>query len=386
MAKNGFKVVDAEPHFQEPYDLWEKYLPERYRSRLQVVPPPQGHLEVGFCSFEQVGDRLIARHARKPDGTLGNSRVWTQAMRRWSTTPHLAAIHEDYGTPDLYQEGFDSEGIDVGVLMPTLGGHVAVYDFSDDPDLGLAICQAYNDWAYAFTQADPGRFKFWGLIPPYDAAASGREARRCMQELGAPGVTIYGGYGKYLLNDEALDALWQELDALEAPIGFHGFGSGSAVEPGTPGHRRTDWIKATFGGGGPHVTEVRALIFGGLLDRFPHLKPVFMESGANGVPAMLEKLDDEWYTYGPDADFALEQLPSEYYKSRCYAVTYAEALLRQTIEYMGDDHLLFSSDYPHHDCPFPNGVRSFVELAGVTDESKRKILWDNAAKLFGLAS
>jgi predicted TIM-barrel fold metal-dependent hydrolase len=45
-----------------------------------------------------------------------------------------------------------------------------------------------------------------------------------------------------------------------------------------------------------------------------------------------------------------------------------------------------SIDFPHHDSPFPRGIESFLALPGLSAESKRKILWDNPAKLFGLES
>lgn len=52
--------------------------------------------------------------------------------------------------------------------------------------------------------------------------------------------------------------------------------------------------------------------------------------------------------------------------------------------YLGDDNLLISTDYPHPDSLFPEAINTFVGLPGVSDVSKRKILWDNPARLFGL--
>ncbi len=49
---------------------------------------------------------------------------------------------------------------------------------------------------------------------------------------------------------------------------------------------------------------------------------------------------------------------------------------------VGDDILVFSTDYPHSDSRFPESTQSLLEL-DLSDESKRKILWDNCARLYG---
>jgi len=43
---------------------------------------------------------------------------------------------------------------------------------------------------------------------------------------------------------------------------------------------------------------------------------------------------------------------------------------------------VFSTDYPHSDSMFPHSVTAFLKLP-LSDESKRKILWDNWANLYG---
>lgn len=385
--KNGFRVIDAEPHFEEPYDLWEKELPEPFRSRTKIIPPPKGHLQPNLKVIIGEGAINADLSSAWVDAADPGSMVAKQAARRWPTTPHLVEARVPYSRPEVYREGFDTEGVDIGMLMPTATTHI-LHEDGFEAEHAMAIARVYNDWAYRWCQADPARFKFWGLVTAHDAELAAEEARRCMGSLGAVGITIasesaprgtFGG--KHLVNDEDLNPLWEELDRLQAPVGFHGFGGGRDINGKDPRHRRAEWVMQFDG---PHATAVAGLIFGGVLDRYQNIKPVFMESGANGIPYMLETMNDRWWLFGPDADFTLKMQPSEYYKSRCYAVTYAEGLLKYSIDYLGDDHLLFSTDYPHHDCPFPNGVKGFLEVEGVSDEGKRKILWDNPALLFGL--
>lgn len=381
MAKNGFRVIDAEPHFEEPYDLWEKNLPEKWRSRIKIIAPDEGHKEVGgrFGVTTREGDTWIADLRVSPEARK-QSLVWNQAHRRWKVTPHLVEARVPYSRPDVYIQGFEAEGVDVGAMMPTTFGHVMTYD-DYDPGLALAMCQIYNDWAHDWCQANPERFKWWGVVPIQDPKAAGQEASRCMRQLGAVGITAKDG-GGHLASDEDLAPLWEALDDLQAPVGFHGWGGGSKIRPGQDGRKRTEFHGRISG---PHVREVCALTFGGVLDRYPHVKPVFMESGVNAVPAMLCEMDKNWSLFGPDLDYELAMKPSEYYKARCYTVTYDEELLKFAVEYLGDDHLVFSTDYPHHDAPFPNGVKWFLDHDDISRDTKRKILWDNGARLFGVA-
>ena len=54
-----------------------------------------------------------------------------------------------------------------------------------------------------------------------------------------------------------------------------------------------------------------------------------------------------------------------------------EDFVKQVIDYMGDDTIVFSTDWPHGDSKYPHAVASFMRLP-ISDESKRKILWDNS--------
>jgi predicted TIM-barrel fold metal-dependent hydrolase len=76
--------------------------------------------------------------------------------------------------------------------------------------------------------------------------------------------------------------------------------------------------------------------------------------------------------------------PSEYFKRQCFALVECdEAPVKYVIDWLGDDRLVFSTDFPHGDSKFPNAVESFLTLP-ITEESKRKTLWDNCAAYYGL--
>ena len=77
--------------------------------------------------------------------------------------------------------------------------------------------------------------------------------------------------------------------------------------------------------------------------------------------------------------------PSEYFQRQCFiAVDPGEPGLKQLIQQIGSDNLLFGSDYPHTDYK-PNVVESVVALQDrLSEKIVRKLLWDNPARFYHL--
>jgi predicted TIM-barrel fold metal-dependent hydrolase len=291
--------------------------------------------------------------------------------------------------PDVFLEGFDIEGIDIGVFMPTAAMGIVRYD-GLDPEHALALCQVYNDYAAEFVSHHPDRFKFWAWVPPQDAKLAAGEAKRAVEELGAVAVAMTGGaVNGNLLCDEFFDPLWEEMNRLGTAFGMHGPPANYNLKDNYNhryfGHKGMGVVGNTMTGPVHAQAQLAELIIGGVLERFPNLKPAFLEVNASWLPWFLWRLDDKWETNAPDLEIKLSMLPSEYFKRQCYSVIEPEeSPIKYTIDYMGADKLLFSTDYPHSDSIFPEAVNTFLALEGVSDDNKRKILWDNAANLFGL--
>jgi predicted TIM-barrel fold metal-dependent hydrolase len=95
--------------------------------------------------------------------------------------------------------------------------------------------------------------------------------------------------------------------------------------------------------------------------------------------------DDQWEKYG-DESLKLSVRPSEYSRCQCHTgADVSEKLLHVVIDDIGDDNIVMSVDYPHADGPFPHGLATFLALAGVGADSKRKIMWDNCLRLYGFS-
>jgi predicted TIM-barrel fold metal-dependent hydrolase len=383
MAKAGFKIIDAEPHFLEPHDLWERNLPEPWRSKTAVKSLDKGKTGEGGAEVSVAG-----KETPRPSGPR---LVRERAFRRVADQPLLAKVTAD-PSPENFIEGFDVEGIDVGVMMPTVGMGIVRFD-GLDPNHSLALCRVYNDFAADFVKNHPDRMKFWAWLPPHDASLAAEEARRCVEELGAAGVAMTGGaVDGNLLCDDFFDPLWAQLNDLGVAFGLHGPPPSLYLKDNIAhrynGHPRTQLVGQVIGNPFHAQTELAELILGGVLNRFPNLKPVMMEVNASWLTWLLWRMDEKWESSRPDLlalGIDLPLPPSEYFKRQCYAeIEPEEEVGKYVIDYIGSDNLLFSTDYPHSDSLFPCAVDTFLALPGISDADKRKILWDNPAKLFGI--
>jgi uncharacterized protein len=51
-------------------------------------------------------------------------------------------------------------------------------------------------------------------------------------------------------------------------------------------------------------------------------------------------------------------------------------------QFLGDDLLMYASDYPHSECQFPNSIENILAWRTLKPETQRKLFWDNAARFY----
>jgi len=57
-------------------------------------------------------------------------------------------------------------------------------------------------------------------------------------------------------------------------------------------------------------------------------------------------------------------------------------MIEMVIKFLGDDVLMYASDYPHFECRFPNSVDYFFGWQ-LSDPLRRKMLWENPVRFYG---
>jgi predicted TIM-barrel fold metal-dependent hydrolase len=129
-------------------------------------------------------------------------------------------------------------------------------------------------------------------------------------------------------------------------------------------------------------------IYAGIFQRHPKLKMVSVESGAGWVPFILEAMDHELIENAPDEAAELDKKPSEYFAGHWYATFWFEenkGNLQALVDAVGEDNLLFETDFPHPTCLYPDPLRKVEDkVSTLRPESRRKVMGENAAQLYRL--
>ncbi len=122
---------------------------------------------------------------------------------------------------------------------------------------------------------------------------------------------------------------------------------------------------------------------GGVLEAFPRLRVALLECNTGWVPFWLDRIDHDFERLAEWDAPTLRMQPSAYFMRQCFVGAEEERGLKQVVEQIGNDNIVWSSDYPHWDSDYPHASKEFLELP-VSDETKHKILWDNCVRLYDL--
>jgi predicted TIM-barrel fold metal-dependent hydrolase len=132
------------------------------------------------------------------------------------------------------------------------------------------------------------------------------------------------------------------------------------------------------------IHALSSVVCGGVLERFPTLRVAFLEGGCGWLPFFMDRLDEHVEKL-PSLVPWLTKSPSEHLKSgRVYITCEPEEDLAYPISRLGEDLIMYASDYAHWDCEFPHSVTKIDEREELTAGQKDKILRENALRFYGL--
>ena len=380
---HGLSIIDVDSHISEPHDLWTSRAPASLRDRVPRVVRDgdkrawvvDGNIQISTSSPSSV----IRKDGQKSRGT---------EFFGWQIEDVHAASYDMKARVEL----LDRLGIYAQVLYPNVAGFGSQNFMKvEDGALRLACARIYND-AMAEIQADcGGRILPMALMPWWNIAQCVDEVARA-KALGLRGIVMCSDPDSIGLPDLGADAwlpFWEACNDAEMPVNFHIGASetsfnmyGRASWP-SMGQRR----RLALGSAALFIENSRVisnLLYCGIFERCKKLKIVSVESGIGWIPFVLESIDYEWTETGSHGEQALSMPPSEYFKKHIYGCFWFEKTApTKLIDQVGEDNVLFETDFPHPTCLYPDVQGYIAEIsAGWSETRKRKILQDNAAALY----
>ncbi len=270
----------------------------------------------------------------------------------------------------------DEHGIDIQVITHTCPG---VAEVSSKESIEWA--KRINDTLAEFCQKWPGRFYFLATFPPQDIEEALKEIERAYRQLGAKGIQMYSNVNGELAAATKFYAIYGKAAEYGLPVKIH-----PAFKPLTAEAMKEAKLPLQLYGFTMDTTmALTAMIFQGLFEKYPGLKVIHSHLGGM-APYMMGRVDNAFNRFAKEWGIEIGRLPSETYKEHVYIDTLSLHVpaIKCAWEYMGIDHLLFGTDYPHRASGTVAQNFEILEKIGFSEEEKAKVYSGNAVRLFNL--
>jgi uncharacterized protein len=381
-------IIDVDSHVAEAPDLWTSRAPAKWRDEVPQLRTTAKGVEEWWA------------------GTRKFHGAGMMAMAGWPEYyPSFPPTYDDMdpGAHDPVHrlERLDEYGIYAQVLFPNIlgfGTWVFLALAKDDVELPNWCVRAYNDWLVEFASADPNRLVPLMCLPFWDVPAAVKEIERA-HDLGHRGIVFAPDFervGMPPLRDAHWDPILSAAQERELTINFHtGFSAmDEKTMDGLTGEDTYDiasYAKTTALYHVGNINAIASVIMDGTARKFPRLPFVSIESGYGYIPHLLEELDWQWLNNGAPRDYPDEPLPSEIFHRQVYGAFWHEHASTALLEQIADN-IMFETDYPHPTGLNPGPASTakparehvIATLGDQSDEVVRKVLWDTAARLYGV--
>ena len=387
----GIKVIDVDTHLSEPHDLWTSRAPAKWKDLVPQVKKDANGNPLWVIDGDRsmgVGSACSVVHAdgRQAEGIDFTSWQISDVHPACSQTKARVALMDEMGihAQILYANVMGFAGQGRGEANSTTRPEL-------DRELRLISTQIFND-AMGEMQAESGdRLLPMAMLPWWDIKLALAEAERC-HAMGMRGININSDphvHGMADLAGDYWNPLWEFCEDKGVPVNFHIGASDSSMSwyGDTPWPSQSPAGKLSIGGTMMFISNARVIcniIASGMLDRFPALKFVSVESGMGWLPFILEALQ---YQMDTSSSHRHQLTAMEYFRRQMYACFWFENKgAAASARKLGIDNVMFETDFPHPTCLYPDPFGKIADgLGEFTEGERRKIMSTNAAGLYKIA-
>jgi len=280
----------------------------------------------------------------------------------------------------------EMDGVDGEVIFPN-GPALLMWSSSDNEFVG-AQCAIWNDWSWEVCGPNIDRCSPAAALAAADIEGAIREVQRVAKKgfrvLTMPCKPIWGEHDVAHINYNlpVFDPLWAAIQDADLTITFH---VSTGKDPRAARGNGGAIINYVVHSLAPTIEPIVSLCSSGVFERFPKLRAATIEADAGWVPWMMQKMDEAYLKHHFWVRPKLKQLPSEYYRSNCFA-SFGEdhAALDLVENHRLVDNFMWANDYPHHEGSWPHSAEAIERSFGdsLNEETRAKLLGLNAARAF----
>ena len=285
-------------------------------------------------------------------------------------------------TPELRAKDMDRDGVQAEVIYGILGAATRL----NDHEAATEMFHIYNDWLVDFCRHDSDRFIGLACLPYGDIEAAVQEVYR-VAKLGLRGMELSCSWDMEPMWHPTWEPLWKAVNDVSLPLHFHTFPAlpPNVLEKQKGLTRRAAFFTVVSAFQMNLVNILAAIIGAAVLERYPNVRIAFGESGIGWVPYALDRMDFEWEDRF--TDLGLTMKPSDYWRRQCKATFQFDRIGTQMIHEIGEETLMWGSDYPHGDGVWPESSKYIEEQFGhLPPATVRRITCDNAARFYRLVT
>jgi hypothetical protein len=347
----NFPAIDGDGHILERQDEIRPYLDDPWRARSTPLWPGV-----------QPWDAHLSGNIKRPAG-YGRKPGARQGARE---------------QVDIWHRILDDHDIEQAILFTTGSANACKLQ---ERAFAAAVSTAVN--RHLANDYVTDRLHPVGVLPLRDPDAAAREVERA-SALGLRAFEILTDGLPFGLGDPFFDPVYEAAQAADVAICIHGSRS-AAHEWGTDKLSTFAEVHC-YGFPAGMLLNFTSVMAQGVPIRFPRLRLAFLEIGATWLPYYLDRLDEHWEKRHEEEMPHLGKKPSAVFRDSTIKVSIEgkESLLRETINFVGVEHLIYATDIPHWDGEFPENLEEIRAANTINDEEKRAILRDNAKSLYAL--
>lgn len=279
----------------------------------------------------------------------------------------------------------DQSGIAYQIVSLTSPGIEGIFDAKTAVEYAVKI----NDMMVEqYVKPHPTRFGFFCSVPLQDPEAAAKELERAVG-LGALGVLIngYSNLGSennvQYVDEPQCEVFWQMVSKLDVPVYLH-------PRPAPPDQQRLyrgypNLAQAGYGFGAETGGHALRIICSGLLDRYPNVR-IVLGHCAEAIPFLIHRVQHRIAIGTPGCCGPFKKDIMFYFHKHFYATTAGvrrESTLRCTLEELGEDHVMFSVDYPYES---NEDTADWYDALALNENTRTKLAYENAKRIFKITA